>query len=87
MEASGTSGMKAAANGGAQPVASSTAGGPRATTPTSAGPSAPARSYDDLDYQDDVESQALYDLLEKEVVPLFYDRGARRPAARAGSRG
>jgi len=32
-------------------------------------------SYDDLDYQNRVESQALYDLLEKEIVPLFYDRG------------
>jgi starch phosphorylase len=31
--------------------------------------------YDDQAYQDDVESRALYDLLEKEVVPLFYERG------------
>lgn len=31
--------------------------------------------YEDAAYQDDVESDALYDLLEKEVVPLFYDRG------------
>ena len=30
--------------------------------------------YSDLNYQDQVESRALYDLLEKEVVPLFYDR-------------
>jgi len=26
-------------------------------------------------YQDDVESRALYALLEKEIVPLFYNRG------------
>ena len=32
--------------------------------------------YDDEETQDAVESQALYDLLEKEVVPIFYDRGA-----------
>jgi len=32
-------------------------------------------SYDDLEYQNRVESQALYDLLEKEIVPLFYRRG------------
>jgi starch phosphorylase len=30
--------------------------------------------YDDLEYQDEVEANALYDLLEQEVVPLFYDR-------------
>jgi len=30
--------------------------------------------YDDLAYQDDVESDALYDTIENEVVPLFYDR-------------
>jgi starch phosphorylase len=32
--------------------------------------------YTDADYQDRVESDALYNLLEKEVVPLFYDRDA-----------
>jgi starch phosphorylase len=32
--------------------------------------------YEDLAYQDAVESSALYDLLEKDVVPLFYERGA-----------
>jgi starch phosphorylase len=31
--------------------------------------------YDDTGYQDYVEARAVYDLLEKEVVPLFYDRG------------
>jgi starch phosphorylase len=31
--------------------------------------------YDDTQYQDQVESQAMYDTLEKEVVPLFYERG------------
>ncbi|HEV3145087.1 MAG TPA: alpha-glucan family phosphorylase [Gemmataceae bacterium] len=28
-----------------------------------------------VSYQDDVESRALYDLLEKELVPLYYARG------------
>src|SRR6059058_4205899 len=32
-------------------------------------------SYSDPNYQDTVESNALYDLLEKQIVPLFYDRG------------
>jgi starch phosphorylase len=33
-------------------------------------------TYDDLDYQNQVESQALYDLLEKEIIPQFYQRGS-----------
>jgi starch phosphorylase len=32
-------------------------------------------SYDNAEYQDQVESAALYDLLEHEIVPTFYDRG------------
>ncbi len=32
--------------------------------------------YDDRDYQDQVEAEALYGLLERDVVPTFYDRGA-----------
>lgn len=31
--------------------------------------------YEDIEYQNEIESRAVYDLLEKEVVPLFYDRG------------
>src|SRR5208337_2943909 len=30
--------------------------------------------YDNPDYQDQVESEALYHILENDVVPLFYDR-------------
>ncbi|MGQ9663605.1 MAG: alpha-glucan family phosphorylase, partial [Kiritimatiellia bacterium] len=30
--------------------------------------------YDDAEYQDSVEAQALYNLLEEEIIPLFYDR-------------
>ncbi len=32
--------------------------------------------YTDLTYQDDVESRAIYDLLEQEIVPLFYKRSS-----------
>ncbi|MFQ6059490.1 MAG: glycosyltransferase family 1 protein, partial [Anaerolineae bacterium] len=32
--------------------------------------------YDDPGYQDQVEAEALYDLLEQDVIPTFYDRGA-----------
>jgi starch phosphorylase len=31
--------------------------------------------YDDTETQDEIESGAVYDLLEHEIVPLFYDRG------------
>jgi starch phosphorylase len=31
--------------------------------------------YEDLAYQDEVESLALYELLESEIAPLFYRRG------------
>jgi starch phosphorylase len=31
--------------------------------------------YEDLEYQDQVEAEALYDLLEGDVIPTFYDRG------------
>lgn len=31
--------------------------------------------YTDLEYQDEVESKDLYNTLEKEIIPLFYDRG------------
>ncbi len=31
--------------------------------------------YQDVEYQNQIESRALYELLEKEVVPHFYDRG------------
>ena len=33
-------------------------------------------SYDNAEYQDQVESAALYDQLEHEIVPAFYERGA-----------
>jgi starch phosphorylase len=32
--------------------------------------------YDDQEYQDAVESTTLYDLLENEIVPAFYDRSS-----------
>jgi starch phosphorylase len=34
--------------------------------------------YGDWETQDEVDSQALYRILEQEVVPLFYDRDAAR---------
>ena len=31
--------------------------------------------YDDHAFQDDLESRALFDILEKEILPIFYDKG------------
>ena len=32
--------------------------------------------YKDHEFQDELESRALYDILEKDIIPLFYDRGS-----------
>jgi starch phosphorylase len=33
------------------------------------------QEYDDPEYRDRVDSESIYDLLENEVIPLFFDRG------------
>ena len=40
-----------------------------------AGASAKGETYDSTEEQDQVESEALYEILENEVAPMFYNRG------------
>jgi starch phosphorylase len=77
LEASGTSGMKAGMNG---VLNCSVLDGWWAEAFRNHGPSigwaiGSGEMYSDEELQDDIESQALYDLLEREIIPLFYQRG------------
>jgi len=74
MEACGTSGMKAAANG---VLNMSILDGwwDEAYNIDTGWAIGRGETYDDYDNQDQIESEAIYDLLEKEVVPLFYSKG------------
>lgn len=74
-EASGTSGMKAAANGAIN--MSILDGWWDEAYQVDIGWSIGQREiYQDFGYQDMVESNAIYKMLEKEVIPMFYERGA-----------
>ncbi|MFO7753422.1 MAG: alpha-glucan family phosphorylase [Desulfobacteraceae bacterium] len=72
-EACGTSGMKASANGGLN-LSILDGWWCEAYHEKRGWAIASGEVHDDHEYQDMVESQALYNLLENEVVPCFYDR-------------
>ncbi|MGH9551811.1 MAG: alpha-glucan family phosphorylase, partial [Terriglobales bacterium] len=73
LEASGTSGMKVNFNGGLN-LSILDGWWDEAYEPSVGWAIGRGEVYSDPTYQDDVESAALYDLLEKEIIPTFYDR-------------
>ncbi len=73
LEASGTSGMKVIANGGLN-FSIMDGWWDEAYTPEVGWRIGNREEYQNLDYQDEVESRLIYEALEKEIVPLFYTR-------------
>jgi len=74
-EACGTSGMKAAINGVLN-LSVQDGWWCEGYTPERGWSIGDGQEYDDAAYQDAIESQALYNLLEDDVIPAFYDRGS-----------
>jgi starch phosphorylase len=74
MEASGTSGMKVLPNGGLN-LSILDGWWCEGYQPEAGWAIGQGEEYQDHVYQDQVESNALCDLLEKDIVPLFYSRG------------
>jgi starch phosphorylase len=72
-EASGTSGMKVPANGGLN-LSCLDGWWPEAFNGENGWAIGDGRVYDDLAYQDHVEAESLYNLLEREIIPAFYER-------------
>jgi starch phosphorylase len=75
LEASGTSGMKVSGNGGLN-LSIFDGWWVEGYAQDNGWAIGAGEEYTDLHYQDDVESRAIYDLLEQEIVPLFYTRSS-----------
>ena len=73
MEASGTSGMKAAVNGVLN-MSTSDGWWCEGYTPDGGWIIGTGENHEDADYQEIVEAQTIYDMLENEVIPLYYTR-------------
>jgi starch phosphorylase len=81
LEASGTSGMKVVANGGLN-LSILDGWWDEGYDAESGWAIGHGENYEDLNYQDLVESNALYEILENDLVPTFYDRRSdRSPSA------
>jgi starch phosphorylase len=75
LEASGTSGMKAQFNGAVN-ISIFDGWWCEAFNGQNGWTIGSGESYEDKNFQDHMESKALYNILEKEVIPMFYDRSS-----------
>ncbi|MBA4310534.1 MAG: alpha-glucan phosphorylase [Chlorobiaceae bacterium] len=73
LEASGTSGMKVIANGGLN-LSIMDGWWDEAYDPEVGWKIGNREEYSNLDFQDEIESGQIYSLIEKEIVPQFYER-------------
>lgn len=72
-EACGTSGMKATVNGVLN-LSILDGWWPEAYQPEIGWAIGTGEEYEDQDYQDETDAKSCYDLLEHEIIPIFYDR-------------